>query len=367
MRVAFYAPMKPPGHPVPSGDRRIARAFMGLLGDLGYEVELASTFRSYDGVGDGVRQERLGRLGAELATRYLRHRRHRPPQLWFTYHLYHKAPDWLGPAISRTLRIPYVVAEASLAGKQAAGPWASGFAATRAAIGSADLVLAMTERDLPGLRSAVARERLRLFPPFLDAAPFVTAAPLAQSTEPTLLAVAMMRADVKRQSYAVLADALGYLIDLRWRLVLVGDGEARAEVAAMFAPFGDRVTMMPAVPLAQLAPVYAGTDLYVWPACNEAYGMALLEAQAAGIPVVAGHEGGVPDIVVSGTTGLLVEPRSAIAIAAAVRSLLGDPNRRRAMGRAAQAHVLARHDIRPARHRLAEVLADIGMAACASA
>ena len=76
---------------------------------------------------------------------------------------------------------------------------------------------------------------------------------------------------------------------------------------------------------AELAGVYAAADLYVWPACNEAYGMALLEAQAAGVPVVAGREGGVADVVADGATGLLVEPRSPTAFAAAVRSLLARP------------------------------------------
>src|SRR3546814_1683340 len=44
------------------------------------------------------------------------------PQLWFTYHLYYKAPDWIGPKVARALRIPYVVAEASVAYKRASGP-----------------------------------------------------------------------------------------------------------------------------------------------------------------------------------------------------------------------------------------------------
>ena len=108
-------------------------------------------------------------------------------------------------------------------------------------------------------------------------------------------------------------------------------------------------------------------DLYVWPACNEAYGMALLEAQAAGVPVVAGREGGVPDIVADGSTGILVEPRSPPALAAAVRALLGDPARRRAMGVTAQARVLARHDLAPARARMIDALASIRALACASA
>src|SRR5690242_7549657 len=103
MRIAFYAPMKPPTHPVPSGDRRMARAFMALLADLGHEVELASRFRSYDGLGDPRRQEKIGRLGRRLAERYLHRSRRRKPDLWFTYHLYHKAPDWLGPAVATAL------------------------------------------------------------------------------------------------------------------------------------------------------------------------------------------------------------------------------------------------------------------------
>jgi glycosyltransferase involved in cell wall biosynthesis len=367
MRLAFYAPLKPPNHAVPSGDRRMARAFMALLRDLGHEVELASTFRSFDRTGDPVRQRRLERLGGRLAARYLRRHARRPPELWFTYHLHHKAPDWLGPVVSRALAIPYVVAEASLAAKQARGPWASGYVASRAAIAGADLVLAMTQNDLPGLRTAVQDERLRLFPPFLDAAPFRAPPRDPCQAVPTLLAVAMMRADVKAESYRLLAVALQEVADLPWRLVLVGDGEARRQVEAMFAPLGKRVTLTGAVPPAQLPAIYAAADLYVWPACNEAYGMAPLEAQGAGLPVVAGREGGVADVVADGRTGLLVEPRSPAALAAAVRELLLDPERRCALGRAAQARVLERHDLAPAQACLAAALAAIRMPVCGSA
>jgi len=85
------------------------------------------------------------------------------------------------------------------------------------------------------------------------------------------------------------------------------------------------------------------------------------------VPVIAGREGGVPDIAVDGGTGLLVEPRSPSALAAAVRALLGDPERRRAMGAAAQARVLQRHDLAPARARMMDALAGIRVRACASA
>ena len=80
---------------------------------------------------------------------------------------------------------------------------------------------------------------------------------------------------------------------------------------------------------------YAAADLMVWPAVREAYGLALLEAQAAGLPVVAGREGGVEEVVRDGVTGLLTPPREPAAFARAVEELLRAPERRRAMGAAA--------------------------------
>ncbi|MFD0390538.1 glycosyltransferase [Tistrella bauzanensis] len=93
----------------------------------------------------------------------------------------------------------------------------------------------------------------------------------------------------------------------------------------------------------------------VWPAVREAYGMALLEAQAAGLPVVAGRSGGVPDLVTDGVTGRLAAPEDAPALAAAVAALLDDPNGREAMSRAA-ADQAARRDITAAAAALNEAL-----------
>lgn len=389
MRVAFYAPMKPPDHPVPSGDRRMARAFMDLLRDLGHEVELASRHRSYDRDGDAPRQRRLALLGARFAARLVRRYGTRPPArrpgLWFTYHLYHKAPDWLGPPVARALGIPYVVAEASAAARQRHGPWADGYAASRAAIAEADLVLALTRNDLEGLLPVVRPGRLAMLPPFLDTAPFVAAASRRAEARaavaarfgldpgcPWLLVVAMMRPDVKLASFTQLATALGPIAAAAWQLVIAGDGPASAEVEAAMAPLGrERVRMLGALPPSDLLEIYPACDLYVWPAVGEAYGVALLEAQAAGLPVVAGAEGGVPDIVADGVTGILVAPRRPDLLADAVGALLADPDRRRAMGRQALAHAVAQHDVARARDRLATALAHLPTRAeqvrCASA
>lgn len=376
MRVAFHAPLKPPDHAVPSGDRAMARAFLGLLGDLGHTVGPVGRFRTYDRHGDARRQRRIAALGGALAAR-LQHRveagRLPRPELWLTYHCYHKAPDHLGPAVARGLGLPYVVAEGSVSPRQADGPWAVGHAASLAALAAADLVLAMTERDRSGLVAAgLEPDRIRLFPPFLDTAPFRAAdlgraqhrAALAERLHlepdaPWLLAVGMMRADVKQRSFEMLAHALAGLGNRPWRLVVVGDGPARPGIeAALLAAAGERVRLLGTLPGEALPPIYAACDLLVWPAIGEAYGMVLLEAQAAGTPVVAGAEGGVPEIVDDGRSGVLVAPIEAERLAATVAALLDDPERRAALGRGAAERVLTRHDRPVAARRLEVALHD---------
>ena len=110
---------------------------------------------------------------------------------------------------------------------------------------------------------------------------------------PRLITVAMMRRGDKLASYRLLADSLAMLSDLEWSLDIVGDGEARGEVAAALAPLGPRLRWRGALDAAGVAAALADSDLFVWPAINEAFGMALLEAQASGLPVVAGASGGV--------------------------------------------------------------------------
>src|SRR5258706_2001811 len=126
MRIAFYAPLKSPTHGTPSGDRRVAGLLMDALGRAGRRVELVSTFRSYDGTGDAGRQSGLREQGVALGRRLGAQWRDGPgaarPDLWFTYHSYYKAPDWLGPEASGALGIPYVLAQASHAGQRAGGP-----------------------------------------------------------------------------------------------------------------------------------------------------------------------------------------------------------------------------------------------------
>ena len=370
MRIAFHALLKPPDHPVPSGDRAMARLLLRALGH--HEVSLASRFRSFDRAGDAARQARLRDLGGGLARRFLR-RQTAAPQLWFTYHCHHKAPDWLGPAIASALRIPYVLAEASLAAKRAHGAWAIGHEGAVAAARAADAILCLNAADKPGLLAhGIAPERLIDFAPFIDTQPFDAAVReraahraywarrfgLDEAT-PRLAVAAMMRPGDKLESYRVLGRALTALQDLPWTLLVAGDGPARAEVDRALAPVAHRVRPAGVLTPEAMPGFLAACDLCVWPAVGEAYGMALLEAQAAGCAVIAGAEGGVPGIVADGQTGVLTPPGDAAAFAAALRGLLTDSARRRAMGRAAMAHARERHSLDRATRALDRVLASV--------
>src|SRR6266851_8920081 len=245
MRIAFYAPLKPPDHPMPSGDRRVAQLFFAALRGAGYEPFLASRLRSYDGVGDPLRQARLARVARGTAERLLRRWRQDPraaPELWFTYHLYYKAPDWLGPAVSSALGIPYVIAEASSAPKRAGRSWQVGHRAVEEAVRRADAVLGLNPADrecvLPLLRDPRGWIALS---PFLDIRRYGGSRARQPSSPPRLIAVAMMRQGDKLASYRMLGAALADLHDLPWSLDIVGDGPARAEVEGALAPLGMRV------------------------------------------------------------------------------------------------------------------------------
>jgi len=388
VNVAFYAPLKAPDHPTPSGDRTMARMLMRALKVGGHQVTLASRLRSLERHGDAAEQARIRGRGQRSLQRVLQRYRGVPtaclPQVWFTYHLYHKAPDLLGPAVSRALGVPYIVAEASHAPKQAGGPWDKGYRAAAEAIEGAARIITLNPVDEACVRALLGGDgRISRLAPFIDARASVArvqrgcgcgvgarkaaretlrettrAMVGAQPGEAVLVTVAMMRRGDKLASYRLLAAALNRLRDRPWRLLIIGDGPARDEVRALFAALGARVHLAGQVRPDELCAQIAGCDLHLWPAVNEAWGMAFLEAAAAGVASVAGNEGGVDAVVHQGDTGVLVPPRDVAAFADAVALLLVDTPRREALGRRARQRVLDEHAIETAARHLDSVLAD---------
>lgn len=379
MRIGFYAPLKPPDHPAPSGDRRVARLFIDALRGLGHDVTLLSELRSYNRDGDAEHEAATADSAAAEVDRLAAQWQKDPaqkPDLLFTYHVYHKAADYIGPALKQRFGLPYAIAEASDSPRRRDGPWALGYAQAARAIAAADLLLAVTRHDMPGLTARAGNARVRYVAPFIDPRPFSAAmtqraqhrAELASqfglpAAQPWLLAVGMMREGDKLASFLRLAETLPLLRDDNWHCILVGDGPARDTVTGAFAPLKDRITLTGQMELEMLAALYAASDLYVWPAVNEAYGMALLEAQAAGLPVLSVRTRGVPDIVAHGATGWLTPDDGPAVMAKAISDLLTDHDRRQRMAAAAPLRVHQELSMEAAQARLKTLFAELGLAA----
>ncbi|MEQ1951958.1 glycosyltransferase family 4 protein [Mesorhizobium sp. CN2-181] len=348
MRIAFYAPMKPPDHPVPSGDRLMARQLMQAMCLAGYTVFLASKFRSH---APAIEDFSLRRAEGEAeAARVASEWRAAPapePDLFFCYHTYFKAPDYLGPALSEAFDIPYVTAEASYTPSRDRGPWAEVQAVVRRGLDRAALNICFTERDREGLIDLVGDARLAMLPPFIDTSPFDAEAACART--PRLVTVAMMRPGDKLDSYRLLAEALALCGDIPWELAIVGDGPCRDEVLELFSAIDPaRIEWQGEKRPEEIPAILAGGDVYVWPGFGEAFGLAYLEAQAAGLPVVAMATAGVPEVVRKGETGLLTPQGDAAAYGGAIRVLLGDASRRRTLGAAARRFVLEERSLEKA-------------------
>jgi glycosyltransferase involved in cell wall biosynthesis len=354
--IAFYTPMKSPDDPVPSGDRTMARALLAALDGAGLgDVHLASKLRSRDGAGDPATQDRIFEDAEAEIERLSAGRR---PDIWLTYHSYYKAPDLLGPRLSRHWGIPYVLIEATRASKRLNGPYARFAKAAEAACDAADVIFYLTEYDREALeRDRLSGQRLARLRPFLAAEALPPWQPRPQSDTFRLLACAMFRSGDKLTSYKTLAAALGLVQLQAWSLRIIGDGPARGEVEALFSQFADRVTFLGALDQAGIAKEFREGDLLAWPGVGEAFGMVYLEAQAQGCPVLAEDRQGVRDVVRDG--GWLVPAGDPPAFAKAIDALVADGDGRLAVGRKGRDRIDAEHLLPAARAALTAELAPL--------
>jgi len=365
MNIAFYAPLKPPTSDIPSGDRLIARLLIKALERVGHKVDLASQFRSYDKTGDEQRQRRITHIGRKLCVRLIRRYQsmpdHKRPKIWMTYHVYHKAPDVLGPTISQALNIPYVLIEASNANKQKTGPWALGYKQSTAAIMAADRIIGLSRVDKPGVM-----EILTDLSRYVDVAPFIDVANFPEIDDKTittapakLLTVAMMRSGDKLKSYQLLTKALEKIFHLDWQLDIAGGGDAEQDVKQLMAPLSNRVRFLGIVPAAQMMGIYQAADIFVWPAVKETPGMCFIEAAAAGLPAIGADAYGVPDVIDHNQTGFLCRPNDVDDMVCALTNLINDLNLRHQMGQAARQKAIKIHSLDAASRSLARIISEL--------
>lgn len=360
MRIAFHTPLNPIGDDGVSGDRRMARQLVAALESLGHVVEPVAAPRTYFREPDPTRFASVARDATRLHDALLAgYRDGKPrPDLWFTYHNYYRSPDFLGPGIATALGIPYVTAESSDSTRRAVGEWAAHSAIARQSLAAGDVHFYFTDRDRQGLmRWENEGTALLPLPPFV-APGAEPSRPAASSGAPRLITVAMMRHGAKLQSYLALARLLGRCRNEDWTLSIIGDGPCHAEIGAAFASLPvDRIGWRGQLDRDAIQAELARHDIFIWPGIGEAYGLVYLEAQAAGLPVVAFDSGGVSETVCPGETALLVPEHDEEALAAALKSLLRDKELRDRMGAAARRFILTERTPARAAERLAEGLA----------
>lgn len=163
---------------------------------------------------------------------------------------------------------------------------------------------------------------------------------LADDT-PVVLAVGRL---VPKKGFDVLVQATP-AIDPAAHIVIVGGGDQRSELSALAASLGvqERVHFVGNVPRDELNDYYNMADIFAMPSLRrpvDGLNVCVVEAMSCALPIVASDVGGNPLVVEDGDNGLLVGEGQAEQTAAAINSLLADPQRRKAMGQHSRQRVL---------------------------
>jgi glycosyltransferase involved in cell wall biosynthesis len=137
-----------------------------------------------------------------------------------------------------------------------------------------------------------------------------------------VVGVAVGRLELQKD-FALLLAAIQLTQDEQLHLVLIGDGPERAnlERAIGAGNLSKRVSLLGARTASEIAAVHRGADFYCMPSSYEGMSIALLEAQACGLPAIAADVGEARRTIKDGRTGLIVQPRTARGFAAAMLHL----------------------------------------------
>jgi glycosyltransferase involved in cell wall biosynthesis len=157
----------------------------------------------------------------------------------------------------------------------------------------------------------------------------------------------------KEKAHSDLIEALALLKDAPAQLLLVGDGPEREALTTLARSRGVSLTM--AGHIRDAAPYFAIADVFVLPSHSEGSPNVLLEAMAAGLPIVATAVGGVPDAVTDGEQALLVPPAQPQAMAGAIKKLLTDQELAKRLAASARHRAAAQFSPEARGQRIAEI------------
>ena len=215
-----------------------------------------------------------------------------------------------------------------------------------------------TRAEVEACSPRAAWDKLRVIHCGIDVERFAPAAAAAPTGPVRLLTVAALQArkghrDLLAALAALRADGAGTT------LTLVGRGPEREALEAEVARLGlgDAVRFAGAVAHAEMHERYAQADVFVLPSHAEGVPIVLMEAMASGLPVIATRINGIPELVIDGETGLLVDPGDPAALRAAIERLTADPALRAGLAAAGRAHVAAHYELGASARAVREVLA----------
>ena len=305
MRIALHTPALAAGDTTPCGAAAATDALAGALSIAGHRVDRSVVPGAAED-GAAACLDLAGQDGNR-------------PDLWMTYGLRADLPDRIGAEVAGALGIPYVLVD----------PREAGSVGADAAIALSDASAHWVSQVLPEVPA------VRLLP-FIDPGPYDSvrrqhgpqAAVLTRRhgldpDSPRLLFVGAMRPGDRLESYRQLVRALSRLATVQYQLIVIGDGPARKEAEALLRRLTlGRVRVIGGLPPEEVIPFYAMSDLLIAPCFGGTHGRVLLEAQATGLPVVAGDTPGVRDAVRDGMTGRISPAGNAESIAQSIAFLL---------------------------------------------
>lgn len=283
--------------------------------------------------------------------------KHRPIDLWLTYHSYYKAPDLIGPTICSKFHIPYIIFQGSYS-TRVKKKWQTkrGFELNTRALLAADLVIVNRQDDLVNLRRLLPENKLDYLVPGIIPRQFTQDLKARQKMRehwgvgniPVVVSAAMFRADVKTKGLCIVIESCARLLEQGHdlRLVIAGDGRERKRLVDHATNLlTDKVIFTGRIERNKMYEVYSGGDIFAFPGINESLGMVFLEAQSCGLPVVAFHNGGIPEVVCHGKTGYLTPLHDMEKFDEAIATLLRDQTNRSQMGKLAAEYIRLHHDL----------------------
>jgi len=336
MKIAFYSPIKPIDHFIPSGDRLIARHLCQYLREKGHDVFILSGFRTLFLHQRIIRHiffwwplHFIGSLINVLKEK---------PDIFFSYHVTGETPDLLAPFLSRLMGVPYYIFDGdySVTPRDNLKTRVGNYIA-RYAFHSARHIFVNTAENYTSLLEKLGRDRVSYIKPgvlpsdFKDySATTVRDRYKIKENIPIISSVAMCRPGRKADSIRFLIESLSQLksegINFCW--IHAGARGEYPELKKLAQEKLGSIAIMPGtISKEEVHALMTSSDVFAFPGINEPIGMVYLETQFYRTPVVAFQNSGVADVVKQNETGILVPPMDQCAFVSALSMLINNPSK----------------------------------------